>query len=318
MIVSGGHLLGIDHVETDGISILGDGVRVPLEVNPELLDFYSAGPGIALNEKGDNVEIENTDHIFYEEPEYIVSGDEMSAYLNNNRYSKFNVPEEVKKLTIKVYGTEDETTVSKTMFEFVKEGEESASLDSVSIFGTDDVECLMNAPMNWPGTVTYHGVVLNNIATVLGYTSGTSADHAYGHLITSSGSALVNEHEQHLTFSIDPTEISEIGSNFIMFSARYKHGRWIPDRTFSRLVHAMNEDIIPLLRVIKENEPYEYYTLYKYKPNSKFTFRAPVRFETDEGTKKIVTPEFTYELRSFTDTTSKEPMTGVDIGYDDL
>lgn len=312
MIVSGGHLLGIDHVETDGISILGDGVKRPLEVNPDLLDFYSAGPGIALNEMGENVEIENTDHIFYEEPEYIVSGDSMSAYLNNNRYSKFSVPEEVKKLTIKVAGTDDESTVSKTMFEFLKEGEESAKLESVHVLGEDETECLMNAPMNWPGTATYHGVVLNNIATILGYTSGNEVDEA-GRLITDSGQYLVTDNGDYLTFEIDPTSIDDNERNFILFNARYRSGRWIPDRTFNELVNSMNGDVIPLLRVKRAGEPDEYYNLYKYKPNDSFVFRAPVRFDTIDSQRNIITPEFTYKLRSFSDTTSYEPLTGVDI-----
>lgn len=315
MIVSGGHLLGIDHVETDGISILGDGVKRPLEVNPDLLDFYSAGPGIALNEMGENVEIENTDHIFYEEPEYIVSGDSMSAYLNNNRYSKFSVPEEVKKLTIKVAGTDDESTVSKTMFEFLKEGEESAKLESVHVLGEDETECLMNAPMNWPGTVTYHGVVLNNIATILGYTSGNEVDEA-GRLITDSGQYLVTDNGEYLTFEIGDNipDPEDLGTGSLIFSARYRKNRWVPDRSFNELVNAMNSGIVPLLRVLKEDNTWQYLNLYQYKPNMTFKFRSPL--ETTDT--RIITTEFTYELTSFRDTSKSIPLSGVDVDTIDI
>lgn len=168
MIVSGGHLIGIDHVETDGVSIQGDGVLEPLQVNPDAIDYYSAGPGIALNE-GDAIEIENTDHVFYESGYFDVVDDEMSAYIGNNRYIKFDVPEPVKKLTIKVFRTDDESTVSRTQFEFTKLGPESAELDDVTVLNEDDVECLMMAPMDWPGLVTYQGTVTNDIATIIGY-----------------------------------------------------------------------------------------------------------------------------------------------------
>ena len=168
MIVSGGHLIGIDHVETDGVSILGDGVLEPLKVNPDAIDYYSAGPGIAFNE-GDAIEIENTDHVFYESGYFDVVDDEMSAYIGNNRYIKFDVPEPVKKLTIKVFRTDDESTVSRTKFEFTKLGPESAEIDDVTVLNEGDVECLMMAPMDWPGLVTYQGTVTNDIATIIGY-----------------------------------------------------------------------------------------------------------------------------------------------------
>ena len=315
MIVSGGHLIGIDHVETDGVSILGDGVLEPLKVNPDAIDYYSAGPGIAFN-PGDSIEIENTDHIFIDNnPEYIVSGDEMSAYLYNNRYSIFSVPEEVKKLTIKVFGTEDESTVSRTMFEFVKEGDAADDLEKVQVLGDDETECLMNAPMNWPGTVTYHGVVVNNIATILGYTSADSGTVDPSSLITSSGDHLVTENGDYITFEIDPTEINDNPSGFIIVTARNKRGTWIPDRSFNRLVDAMNSGILPVLRVIGENNLEQYYSLYKYKPNTTFVFRSH-SFDEDEE-KTLVSPEFTYELESFRETTKKIAV-GVDIDYIDI
>jgi hypothetical protein len=315
MIVSGGHLIGIDHVETDGVSILGDGVLEPLKVNPDAIDYYSAGPGIALNEKGDSIEIENTDHIFIDNnPEYIVSGDEMSAYLYNNRYSIFSVPEEVKKLTIKVFGTEDESTVSRTMFEFVKEGDTEDDLEKVQVLGDDETECLMNAPMNWPGTVTYHGVVVNNIATILGYTSADSGTVDPSSLITSSGDHLVTENGDYITFEIDPTEIDDNPSGFIVVTARNKRGRWIPDRSFNELVDAMNSGIIPTLRVLREWNQWQYLSLYKYKPNEEFIFRAPVETTDD----KIVTTEFTYKLRSFEDTSHETRIGYVEIDYMDI
>ena len=169
MIVSGGHLLGIDHVETDGISILGDGVKEPLMVNPDGIEYYSGGPGIEIIPSIGDDTIVNTDHVFYESGYFDVVEDEMSAYIGNNRYIKFDVPEPVKKLTIKVFRTDDESTVSRTQFEFTKLGPESAEIDDVTVLNEDDVECLMMAPMDWPGLVTYQGTVTNDIATIIGY-----------------------------------------------------------------------------------------------------------------------------------------------------
>ena len=199
MIVSGGHLIGIDHVETDGTSILGDGVKSPLSVNPDLVEYYSAGPGIDLVPTSGDTEIVNTDHIFYESAHFDVVGDEMSAYIGNNQYIKFEVPVEVKNLTIQVGRTDDESTVSRSQFEFVKLGEEEDSLDDVTVLNEDSVECLMFAPMRWPGSVTYQGSVTNDIATILGYSEEASTGPW---ISTESGSHLVTSEGKHLSFSI--------------------------------------------------------------------------------------------------------------------
>jgi hypothetical protein len=181
------------------------------------------------------------------------------------------------------------------MFEFVKEGDTEDDLEKVQVLGDDETECLMNAPMNWPGTVTYHGVVVNNIATILGYTSADSGTVEPSSLITSSGDHLVTENGDYITFEIDPTEIDANPSGFIIFSARNKSGRWIPDRSFNELVDAMNSGIIPKLRVLRGEHLWEYYSLYKYKPNTEFVFRSQVQLTDEEA--KI--SDFTYKLRSF-------------------
>ena len=166
MIVSGGHILAIDGINT-GVSVLGDGLRTPLEVNPEILEYYSAGPGIALHQGDEATEIENTDHIFYEVCSGTIDGTTMTVSAGHDRYCKLDVPSSITDLRIVVADTDDPTTVSKTMFEFTLPTD--TKLSDVYVENTSGGECPLMGPMYWSGDVTYQGIVTNKIATIFGY-----------------------------------------------------------------------------------------------------------------------------------------------------
>ena len=166
MIVSGGHILAIDGINT-GVSVLGDGLRTPLEVNPEILEYYSAGPGIALHQGDEATEIENTDHIFYEVCSGTIDGTTMTVSAGHDRYCKLDVPSRITDLRIVVADTDDPTTVSKTMFEFTLPSD--TKLSDVYVENTSGGECPLMGPMYWSGDVTYQGIVTNKIATIFGY-----------------------------------------------------------------------------------------------------------------------------------------------------
>lgn len=166
MIVSGGHILAIDGINT-GVSVLGDGLRTPLEVNPEILEYYSAGPGIALHQGDEATEIENTDHIFYEVCSGTIDGTTMTVSAGHDRYCKLDVPSSITDLCIVVADTDDPTTVSKTMFEFTLPSD--TKLSDVYVENTSGGECPLMGPMYWSGDVTYQGIVTNKIATIFGY-----------------------------------------------------------------------------------------------------------------------------------------------------
>jgi hypothetical protein len=167
MIVSGGHILAIDGINT-GESILGDGLRTPLEVNPDIIEYYSAGPGIELNpSESGYTEIENTDHVFYEECSGSIDGTTMTVSAGHDKYCKFGVPSSIEELHVIVGDTDDPSTVSKTQFEFTLP--EDTNLEDVYVLDSNEDECLMMSPMSWPGLVTYQGTVTNKIATIIGY-----------------------------------------------------------------------------------------------------------------------------------------------------
>lgn len=166
MIVSGGHILAIDGINT-GVSVLGDGLRTPLEVNPEILEYYSTGPGIALHQGDEATEIENTDHIFYEVCSGTIDGTTMTVSAGHDRYCKLDVPSSITDLRIVVADTDDPTTVSKTMFEFTLPTD--TKLSDVYVENISGGECPLMGPMYWSGDVTYQGIVTNKIATIFGY-----------------------------------------------------------------------------------------------------------------------------------------------------
>ncbi len=168
MIVSGGHILAIDGINT-GVSVLGDGLRTPLEVNPEILEYYSAGPGIALHQGDEATEIENTDHIFYEVCSGAIEGTTMTVSAGHDRYCKLDIPSSITDLRIVVADTDDPTTVSKTMFEFTLPTD--TKLSDVYVENTSGGECPLMGPMYWSGDVTYQGIVTNKIATIFGYST---------------------------------------------------------------------------------------------------------------------------------------------------
>lgn len=129
---------------------------------------YSAGPGIELHPPVSGFgEIENTDHIFYEECSGTIDGALMTISAANNRYCKFDVPSTISALQIVVGDTDDMTTISRTQFEFTLP--EDTILEDVYVLDENEDECLTMAPMSWPGLVTYQGTVTNKIATIIGY-----------------------------------------------------------------------------------------------------------------------------------------------------
>ena len=129
---------------------------------------YSAGPGIELHPPVSGFgEIENTDHVFYEECSGSISGALMTVYAGHDRYCRFEVPSTISALHIVVGDTDDWSTVAKTQFEFTLP--EDTILEDVCVLDENEDECLMMAPMSWPGLVTYQGTVTNKIATIIGY-----------------------------------------------------------------------------------------------------------------------------------------------------
>lgn len=89
-------------------------------------------------------------------------------------------------------------------------------------------------------------------------------------------------------------------SSTMLVTARWKETEqcYYLDKRFSELVDAINQDIVPVLRVIKNGNK-SFYNLTSYN-DTEFVFKAPVEYGTDEGT-NVFSPIFKYTNTDFID-----------------
>ena len=113
------------------------------------------------------------DRMIYVEPEGTVEGDTMTVTLADYTYSKFAVPGTVAELVLVMEHIDSELNapVVEAAFEFTLP--EISALEKVTVQEPEGATCTAFSPMDWPGTCTYQGTVVNGIATIIGYTGET-------------------------------------------------------------------------------------------------------------------------------------------------
>lgn len=108
-----------------------------------------------------------------------------------------------------------------------------------------------------------------------------------------------------------------INSTNILVTARWKPewNRYVPDRELSELLASIDRGVVPVLRVVNGDDK-TFYNMASYTSDS-ITFKAPVVYGIEGGTKMLI-PEFLYTTTAFTDMSTEQPITGVDIDLIDI
>lgn len=96
-----------------------------------------------------------------------ISGTTMNVHVDNDTYTKFDVPATIKTLVIEMGNIATTGPVSNAMFEFTLPS--NTVLETVVVVDCDGIDKTALAPMSWPGTVTYQGRITNGIANIIGY-----------------------------------------------------------------------------------------------------------------------------------------------------
>lgn len=109
-----------------------------------------------------------------------------------------------------------------------------------------------------------------------------------------------------------PGSAPSVDSNTIIVTARFRSGKYVPDRTFAELDKAYNSDVFPLLRVIAEKA---YFCPLAEYDGETFVFEGALRIEENAVTneKTLITWRFSYAKDSFTDESKTFVNTPVDI-----
>lgn len=122
----------------------------------------------------------------YETVEGTVEDTTLTVGLTHNRYTKFDVASTITDLIINVPA--EGQKVGWFKFEFTLP--EDTELVRVSVLDSAGDECLVFAPMIWPGMVTYQGEVMDKIAKIIGY-SPVVPDTYGNNLCTETGANIV-------------------------------------------------------------------------------------------------------------------------------
>ena len=126
-----------------------------------------------------------------------ISGTTMSVFVDNSTYTRFAVPVSVETLIITLADRATAGNVSRSMFEFTLP--EDTSLEHVSVLDATGSECLMFAPMTWPGLVTYQGEVIDSIAKIIGFSPVVPEENV---LCTEDGTNIVTGDRKKLRYRI--------------------------------------------------------------------------------------------------------------------
>lgn len=117
-----------------------------------------------------------------------ISGTTMNVHVDNDTYTKFDVPATIKTLVIEMGNIATTGPVSNAMFEFTLPS--NTVLETVVVVDGDGSDKTALAPMSWPGTVTYQGRITNGIANIIGYSpviyNGQWLSTDNGQIITTS------------------------------------------------------------------------------------------------------------------------------------
>lgn len=125
-------------------------------------------------------------------PKYVdvpgtVTGTTLTATLTHNRYAKLTVDNTITDIVINL-PAEDLPKVGWFKFEFTLP--EDTNLESVHVLDASGNDCLVFAPMSWPGLVTYQGEVTDRIAKIIGFSP--EVPDTYGNnLCTETGANIV-------------------------------------------------------------------------------------------------------------------------------
>lgn len=137
-----------------------------------------------------------TDVPEYETATGTVSGTTLAVDLTINRYTKFTVASTITDIVVNV-PADGPDKVGWFRFEFTLP--EDTSLEHVSVLDSTGSECLMFAPMSWPGLVTYQGEVTDKIAKIIGYSPVLSEENV---LCTDTGANIVTGDRKKLRYRI--------------------------------------------------------------------------------------------------------------------
>lgn len=109
-----------------------------------------------------------------------------------------------------------------------------------------------------------------------------------------------------------PGSAPSVDSNTILVTARYRGGKYVPDRTFAELEKAYSSSIFPLLRVIAEKA---YFCPLAEFNGDTFVFEGALRIEetVETNEKTLITWRFSYALDGFTDDSKTFVNTPVEI-----
>lgn len=134
-------------------------------------------------------------------PKYVdvlgtVTGTTLTATLTHNRYAKLTVDNTITDIVINL-PAEDLPKVGWFKFEFTLP--EDTSLEHVRVLNATGSECLIFAPMSWPGLVTYQGEVTDNIAKIIGFSPVLPEDNI---LCTDTGANIVTGNRKKLRYRI--------------------------------------------------------------------------------------------------------------------
>lgn len=134
-------------------------------------------------------------------PKYVdvpgtVTGTTLTATLTHNRYAKLSVDSTITDIEIKL-PTEDLPKVGWFKFEFTLP--EDTELESVHVLDASGNDCLVFAPMSWPGLVTYQGEVTDRIAKIIGFSPEVPEENV---LCTEDGTNIVTGDRKKLRYRI--------------------------------------------------------------------------------------------------------------------
>ena len=124
-----------------------------------------------------------------------VSDTTLTVNLEHNRYARIAVGSTITDLVVNVPADPDK--VGWFRFEFTLP--EDTALEHVSVLDATGSECLMFAPMSWPGLVTYQGEVTDKIAKIIGYSPVLPEENV---LCTDTGASIVTGDRKKLRYRI--------------------------------------------------------------------------------------------------------------------
>lgn len=139
---------------------------------------------------------DTTDVPTYETVNGTVEDTTLTVGLTHNRYTKFNVASTITDIVVNV-PADGPDKVGWFKFEFTLP--EDTSLEHVSVLDATGSECLVFAPMSWPGLVTYQGEVTDKIAKIIGYSPVLPEENV---LCTDTGASIVTGDRKKLRYRI--------------------------------------------------------------------------------------------------------------------